>query len=335
MYYNKSLTYPVPVHPTWDIQDGSKIKVYMECPRKYFYQYVLGWHHINPSIHLIFGSAWHEALAFMYENGITTENVRTAFNDHFLPYFRQYIDPGDDEIYHPKTPDRALLALIYYAALYGDDLKENEVLEYDGQKLIELGGRINLSDEYTVSFKQDVIMRNSRGIFSLEHKTGSSSYMWEIQWELAPSTAIYSHVLYCLFNPAEISGIKYNGIFFKKTKDDLKKDDKEPFRHFDKKRCPIYKSPEQMGDMIVDLIYKLDSIKLDFDALADSKDTDTYLSCWEKRGTSCTNWGRVCEYHDFCLNWRNPLRHIDRLPMDMKVEFWNPLEEKIKVKVNI
>jgi hypothetical protein len=335
MYYNPELSYPVPVSPTWGIQDGSKIKAYQECARKYFYEYVLGWRSIHPSNHLIFGSAWHEALAHLYDNGFSAEDVNVAFRDHFLPYYRQFIDPGDDDLYHPKTPERALLALAYYAAVHRHDLSENDILEYDGKKLIEIGGQVSISNEYTVAFKQDTIMKNNRGIFSLEHKTGSSSYNWSTQWELAVSTAIYTHVLYCLFPPEEVSGIKYNATFFKKTKDDIKKDAKDPFRHFDHLRIPIYKSMAQIGTMLTNIIWWLDMISDDFDALADAKDSDPFFSCYPMSPGSCTNWGRICEYHDFCLNWQNPLRHIDRLPMDMKIDFWNPLEEDVRIKVSL
>ena len=164
MYYNPELSYPVPVSPTWGIQDGSKIKAYQECARKYFYEYVLGWRSTYPSNHLIFGSAWHEALAHLYDNGFTAEDANVAFRDLFLPYYRQFIDPGDDDLYHPKTPERALLALAYYAAVHRHDLSENDILEYDGKKLIEIGGQVSISNEYTVAFKQDTIMKNNRGI---------------------------------------------------------------------------------------------------------------------------------------------------------------------------
>ena len=118
MYYNHNASYPVPVSTTWDIQDGSKIKAYMECPRRYFYEYVLGWREDRPSNHLFFGSAWHEAMAHMYLNGFDTNTVYEAYAEHFLPYYRRFCDPGDDDLYWPKTPERAFKALAFYASYY-------------------------------------------------------------------------------------------------------------------------------------------------------------------------------------------------------------------------
>jgi len=335
MYYDPNLTYPCPTHTSWNIQDSSKIKTFMECQRKYFYEYVIGWKDERPSNHLIFGSAWHEAMAHLYTHGFSPSSIQEAFNEGFLPYYRRYIDPGEDELYFPKTPQRALMALIYYTEAWKDDLIENEVLEYNGKKLIEIGGKISISDRYSVAFRQDTILRGPRGIFSLEHKTGSSSYGWDTQWKLNPATAIYSHVLYCLFPPEEVAGIKYNGMIFKKTKDDAKKDLKEPFRHFEVIRAPIYKSTEDMASMLVNIIWWLDSISAEFSHLSQCSPGDDFLACFPQNWTACQNWGRACEYHDFCCFWRNPLKHLDRLPMGMKVEFWDPTKEPVKVEVSL
>lgn len=335
MYYNPNLSYPVPVHPTWDIQDSSKLKAFMECPRKYFYSYVIGWQNSRPSNHLIFGSAWHEAMAHLYDNGFEKDNIFDAFNSKFLPYYRKFFDPGEDDMFFPKTPARALLALVYYCDVYKDDLVENEVIKHNGKKLIEIGGKISISDKYSVAFRQDTILQGPRGIFSLEHKTGSNSYGWDSQWYLNPATAIYSHVLYCLFPPNEIQGIRYNGMMFKKTKDDLKKDDKEPFRHFEVIRVPIHKSLDDMSAMVVNIIWWLDAISGEFDQLSTCSESDPIMACYPQNWTACNNWGRTCEYHDFCCYWRNPLRHLDRLPMDMEVKHWDPTEEVVSVELSL
>lgn len=335
MYYNPDASYPVPINQSWDIQDGSKIKAYMACPRRYFYEYVLGWRLAVPSNHLAFGTAWHEAMAHLYLNGFETHHIVTAF-DKFLTSYRKTFDPGDDDLFWPKTPERAFKALAYYTSVYKNDLIENEVLEFNGQKLVEIGGKITISEDYEVCFRQDTVMRGrGRGIFSLEHKTGSPWSTWAEQWYLNPATAIYTHVLYCLFPPEEVSGIKYNGTFFKKTKDDPKKDEKEPFRHFEVQRVPIYKSPQNMGGMLVNIIYWLDLIKNDFDNLSQCFDSDSFMACYPQNWTNCSSYGRICEYHDFCTNWNNPLQHIDRLPMDMTVEFWNPLAEPVRVELTL
>ena len=70
--------------PEWDILDSSKIQSYMRCPRKYFFNHILGWSleeeeqgaleisssgllaapksEIRKSEHLVFGTAWHHSM---------------------------------------------------------------------------------------------------------------------------------------------------------------------------------------------------------------------------------------------------------------------------------
>jgi hypothetical protein len=90
-----------------------------------------------------------------------------------------------------------------------------------------------------------------------------------------------------------------------------------------------------MGSMLVNLIWWLDMIKADFVALSNSLPTDTYMACYAQNWTACNNWGRICEYHDFCSYWRNPLKRIDTIPMGMEIRFWDPTEEPVRVEVNL
>ncbi len=96
-YYDPSLNYPVPPAPSWEVQDASKIKTAMECWRKYFFEYVLGWRHDQPNVHLVFGSAWHEALAMLYLSDFSLGNVKKAYYEGFLPLYRDTFDEEDDE----------------------------------------------------------------------------------------------------------------------------------------------------------------------------------------------------------------------------------------------
>ena len=47
--------YPVPEHESWYIHDSSKIQEYLECPRMYFYRYVMGWTPDSFNNHTDFG----------------------------------------------------------------------------------------------------------------------------------------------------------------------------------------------------------------------------------------------------------------------------------------
>ncbi len=333
-YYNKTLSYPVEPNNAWNIQDSSKIKDAMTCWRGYFFKHVLGWQIDRPNIHLIFGSAWHEALAFLHLEGFENKNVREAYNKHFLPYYRQFIDPDEDEIYTPKTPERAYLALAAYVIRRQENARDYFVVHHEGKPMIEIGGKINLSNDRQMSFRMDTILKGPRGIISREHKTGSSTWNWDMQWHLSVQIGTYSHVLYCLYPEKEVAGVIVDGTFFKKTKTNPKLDAKDPFRHFEFMSVPIYKSPSTMNWWLNNTLYWLDLVEWNFDLLSQCSDKEDVLQAFQPNPESCTKYFG-CEFHSFCQAWGNPLRHIDRPPIGFKCEFWSPLDEPVKVKLDI
>lgn len=333
-YYDPSLNYPVPVSPTWNIQDSSKIKTLMECQRKYFFNYVLGWQHDRPNIHLIFGSAWHEALAMLYLSDFSVENVKRAFYEGFLPLYRASFDASDDEANMPKSPSRAFLALAAYVKRWQKKKHEYTIMRHEGIPMVEIGGTINLSDDRNIAFKMDTVMKGPHGIISREHKTGSSAWMWDLQFYLSPQVGTYSHVLYCLYPETEVRGVVVDGTIFKKTKDDAKKDAKDPFRHFEFISVPVYKSPSNMNWWMNTMLWWLDMVEWNFNTLAQCSEKDSVLRAFPPNPTGCTNWGG-CPYHDFCMAWSNPLRHCEHPPIGYHVEFWDPLKEDTRVKLEV
>ena len=332
MYYNPDLTYPVPIHSTWNTQDASKIQLMMRCPRRYFYKYVLGWQISQPNIHLIFGSAWHEAMAHLLMTDYSIPNVMIAY-EKLRTYYRQYFSEDDDEIYSPKKPERALMALAAYAKHYAGD--EFEVMEHEGQKMVEIAGTVAITPDMDLSFRQDSILQDSRGIFSREHKTASSLWNWDEQWYLSTQVGTYHFVLESLYPSEEVAGVQMNAVAFKRTKDNAKLDEKNPGRHFDFMRVNIYKQPEQMQLWYNNTIWWLELIKMNFNELANCSDSDSALFCFPQNPTDCSSYGRTCQYADFCRFWANPLQHLDRLPIGMEIDFWDPLKEEAQVELNI
>lgn len=333
-YFNPDLSYPVPVNPNWGIQDSSKVKNCMSCWRGYFFEHVLGWRIDRPNIHLIFGSAWHEAMAILHREGFNKTTVQKAFHEGFLPYYRRFIDQEDDEIYTPKTPARAYLALCAYVIKKQETEQEYELVYHNGEPMIEIGGSVSLSETRDVHFRLDTILKSSRGYISREHKTGSSTWGWELQWFLSTQIGTYSHVLYCLYPEEEVAGVVVDGTFFKKTKDDVKKDSKDPFRHFDFMSVPVYKSPSNMNQWLNTTLWWLDMIEWNFNMLSKCRDSDEVMHAFPQNPESCNNYFG-CNYHSLCMAWANPLRHVDRVPIGYRTEFWNPTEEPVKVELHL
>lgn len=304
-------------HPTWDILDSSKLTTYMDCPRRYFFEYVLAWRSDAPNNHLVFGTAWHDAMEHLLLNGYDDESVMGAF-EKFLATYRKDFPATSDDLYDPKTPERALGALGLYAERYYGDLTKYEVL------YTEIAGTVPINNDQVLYFRLDSIVREreSGRILSLEHKTGSRiSRFWTDQWPLAVPVGTYTHVMNCLYDPADVWGVKINGTFFQKNKIDFL-------------RVPVRKTLDHMKQWLWNVAWWADQIRWQFDLLSGCSPDDQVLMAFPQQPGSCTKYFG-CPYHDFCLTWPNPLAHSSEPPMGYVVERWDPSEREATHRMEI
>ncbi len=302
-------SYPVEPNPCWEIHDPSKLKEYLDCPRKYFFRHVLGWESSTPNNHLVFGEAFHRAMAYMLQTDYSVESIQIAYNAHFLPYYREHFPRSTDELFGAKTPESALFALATYGAYYPNDLTDFNVLH------VEVAGAAPVAEDRVLHFRIDAIVEDDSGVYTLEHKTGSGiSRFWTDQWDLDLQPATYTHALRCAYPDKKVRGVKINGIHFKKLKAGPK---------IDFVRLPIWKNNGQMGAWLFTVNSLLDELEWNFEQLSHCSDSDPVLNCFRMNPNSCTKYFG-CAYHDFCGAWPNPLTKIHTVPMGFEIEFWDP-----------
>ena len=244
-------------HPTWDTLDSSKLKTYMECPRKFFYRYLLGWHSNAVNNHLVFGSAWHIALEHLHNSTMNDKDIAEA-QVMFLEYYRQELPVETDNLCVPKTPLNAASSLVDYAQRFRATHREHEVL------YTELGGIVLVSDTRTMTFKCDAILRDEQGyIFALDHKTSQRRYVdWGDHWTLSTQMLTYLHALHCLYpDQEEITMLVRCAFFYKK--------DPTIFEEH-----PISKTPQQMQAWLERTNQWIDRMQVDMDILTNEDDTD-------------------------------------------------------------
>jgi len=314
---------PIPYHPAQDVLDSTKIQAYQDCPRMFFYEYMLGWRSSYPSNHLVFGSCVHKALEHVIIHGYTVESAMEAL-EIFNTDYRMVFPESTDELFWPKTPARFFDILIKYLKDYKGDKNQYTVYK------TEFGGTISLSDTHRVAFKMDTIFQdNYTGLYvSLEHKTTQANAIHQnyiVQHQMGIQCGTYNHVLNCLFPPDQVAGIVINLLCFKKTKGL-----KAGVENFILQRFPVNLSNAHMYSWLENTKRWMDLIAADREALANTTDRDDLMVCFPKNGRSCTNFNRVCTYFDLCQGWQNPLQHLERMPVDMEVNFWNPLEEELR-----
>jgi hypothetical protein len=320
----KNLTFPLPSHETWEITDSTKLQQFMDCPRSYFYTYLLGWRSERPNNHLVFGSAVHLAMEHLYKHGFGADDVITAI-DKFNKEYRKEFPEETDELFKPKTPARFIDCLVEYIMLYKNDFNKYEVL------YTEVSGSVSLDGYFILYFKMDTILREIAGglYFSMEHKTKGGDFSgyygesWKNDFPLSVQVGTYTHALYCMFPPEKVKGVKINGIGMKKTKAHL----------FDFCRLPIWKSREQMQVWQMNTINWMKQLEIEFEELYREEDSNDVMTAFPMNVRSCTKYNG-CPFHNQCLTWANPLKRCEQPPLGMKVEFWDPREQGSEEKVH-
>lgn len=320
--------------PTWKINDPTKITTFMECPRKYFYSYVLGWRREAPSNHLVFGSAWHVAMEYLLTHNYSPLSVVEGHRA-FLGEYRKVFGPETDEMFWPKTPNNALIALNAYAKRFESDLTLWNPL------YTEIAGKISLNNNLNIHFRMDSIVEHkTKGIIkSIEHKTGSNTYNWELQWPLSMQNGAYTHVLYCLFPPDMVEGVAFRGSFFYKRKGAWEKLNKgQPLGTlqppYDFMEFPAKKSLEQMQSWLWVTSWWVENILREFEYLAEVEEADPVLMAFPMNPTSCTRWFG-CEFLDFCTAWQNPLQRCHQPPLGFVENHWDPSSKPAKKTFDI
>ena len=82
-------------HSSWNIIDSTKLNAFLECPRSYFYEYILGWRSEAPNLHLEFGKAWHLAMEHLILHGYDETSIKDAylkFHEHYRSHFPELLD---------------------------------------------------------------------------------------------------------------------------------------------------------------------------------------------------------------------------------------------------
>ena len=315
---------PIPDQPSHHQLDGSKLNRFMECPRAFFYEYLLGWRNEKPNNHLVFGTAWHDAMEYLLLHGVSQHSVLEAFKKFEHSYRSTFQNPELDEMFFPKTPDRAFSALAEYALKYENDLLKYEVL------FTEISFTVAMDETRSLIGRMDSIVRHRKSgkIRSLEHKTASNFWNWEKQWPLAMQTGVYTHALYCLYNLDEVEGIIFNGVAFLKAKGT------RGGKLFDFLRVPAYRSKSQMQTWYQNTLYWMDAVENEYRILAEATESDDVLQAFPQNTTNCSKWFG-CAYKDFCNAWANPLKHCSQPPLGMIEEHWCPHDEPSTVNMTL
>jgi len=267
-------------------------------------------------------------MEYLLTHDYSPHSVIAAHNALIADY-RKTFGPETDEMFWPKTPENALFVLAAYAKEFRDDLKDWEPL------YTEIAGKININDEQVLHFRMDDIMKHryQDRVKSIEHKTGSSTWNWGLQWPLSMQNGTYTHVMFCLFPPETVEGVTFRGSIFKKGKkawEQLSQQVKLTVQPpYDFIEYPAQKSPDQMNTWLWHAQLWLDQISFCFEMLGDCKESDDVMYTFPMNPTSCTKYFG-CEFLDYCQAWQNPLQRCAEPPLGYTEEHWDPSAKPAK-----
>ncbi len=320
LYFNKD-------DRVWSVNDSSasKIQLFQDCPRKYFYQRMLGWQLLASNEHLVFGTAWHDGLEHMIRRGLTPESIGGAYGV-FLKEYRKTFTEEHDAIpsKYAKKPNDAFEALKYYQNLYQHEARERKLLH------TEVAGTVSVDDRHLIHFRLDALFETKDGLLVQEHKTASQRNNNLINgWYNKMQTGVYQHVAHMMFPDREVHGVEINAIILYKAVTTAHGKQESV-------RIPVNKSKQMMAEWLWIVRHWLGQIEWNINELTKAKESDDILSCFPKNGESCTKYFG-CEFLPYCQIWSNPLRHASEPPPGFKVKWSNlsEVEERAKKIVHL
>ena len=303
----KDLDLPVPYHETFDVHDTTKISKFMDCPRGYFFEYIMGYRPDEPNIHLVFGKAWHEGMEILMNDGLGDDALLKAAQAFQETYHKEIPPDALDVDRMQKTVDNGIRALASYCKTYRS-IDNFETL------YTEVSGVAPLSLSMVIHFKVDTIIKDQVGIWSLEHKTtGRNTQANREKWQIMPQPGTYTHALKCAFDPGLVQGTKINMAVIR-SKD-------EEFM-----RLPVRLSNPQLQLWLWEMQHWVQQLRWNFEQLVKTTPDQPVMQAFPRNPVSCSKFG--CSYPGLCEMWCNPVAKQGEVPLGYKVERWDPRERE-------
>ena len=301
---------PLPELPLYI--DSTMVVAFRQCPRKFYYEFILCRRPPGRQIDLVAGSAFAAALEAAYiDYFIHSHSHLSALRAAYLAFRRSWGD-FDEQVEAPKsskTFDRTFQAVIDYFDTYPFETDHvRPMLRHDGKPTFEFSFAVPLDLEgfplhpsghpFIYCGRFDAFGKHGDAFVIRDEKTTGKSppYFWSDQWNLRNQFLGYKWA-------AERSGFQIDevivrGITIQKTQ----------FHHVE--AVKIY------SDFLIDRF--LGQLARDLHRIVDCYNSHYFDY---DLGDACTAFGRPCAFMDPCSDpdenrWLTDFRH----------ERWNPLD---------
>jgi hypothetical protein len=312
--------------------DSTCLSAFKTCPRLYQYLYVDFWGHAEESVHLRFGQEYHSALQDYDKEraaGIPHDDAVHDVVRELLIRTADYAPNPDTKAGKYKNRNMLVRAVIWYLDEHRDDPAKTYIMQ-DGKPAVELSFRFELDwgpkaaeskDLEDVGFLQpyllcghlDRVAEFAGSLFVMDHKTSMTtlgSYYFD-QYSPNNQMSLYSFAGKVVLD-TPVKGVIINAA---QLMLDYEKSGDYGARFV---RGFTYRTPDQLGEWLVDLRYHLD--------LAKQYATAGYFP---QNDTACDKFGG-CRFRDICS--KSPQVREQFLKTDFvkleEADRWNPLKPR-------
>ena len=301
--------------------DYSSLSTYMDCPRKFLFQYQMNLRPAGKSIHLVFGSCWHYGLESTYN--LLKENANLSVMDCTINSIKAFnklwdLDGAphwkDEDLIFPKSPGHAAnMYKPYWERFLKIDTTKRKVVAVEAPFAISL-------DNYGTNLPRyigriDLILSDGEGIEIIDHKTAKAIYkITPQQFEMSFQTDGYLTAGRLFYD--KVPKITYRVALCQKSKIDF-----QPIT--------INKRSAAIDHFLSNLIHYVSRIQNDIKLLEEDKinctDRTNILTSFPRcPGNACTTFMTACSYFDLCRMRNNPLAWADKAPQGYSYDNWDP-----------
>lgn len=291
--------------------DNSTLDSMRVCPRRFYYSKVRKWKPDSDSIALLFGSAWHASMDFLWAN--PEAKIKEAFEPFQKMWSSSEFANTLEFDTFPRSPSRALEMLSKYIERYAQWLQNNvEVLDIEKPFIVPLS---ESNQKLFYIGKWDKLYREGKHIYILDHKTSSSfASSWLNSWSPNGQVDGYLYAGHMQYGDL-FKSVIIDGALVQKTSVDFK-------------RVPIERQIDMLDNWKFDVLDLIDQIQYYEDRLIEirsSKSIEPFLRTFPKCTTSCTSYYGTCPFIDLCKYVPNPeIYGKDDIPNGFAKDTWKP-----------
>lgn len=301
--------------------DYSSLSTYMECPRKFLFQYLFHFRG-RKNIHLVFGSCWHYGKEIVYQHIQAGEKltIQQATQIAIAAFNKLWLIEGakafpDEDIIFPKSPGHAANVYHKYWTRYLEEDQKHQILAVEASFALDLAQHTPGLPNYIGRLDLVQLKKRQNSLLITDHKTAKSVNQSTLPgFEMSLQTAGYMIAGFMYYD--RIPEMRYNIAMFQKT--DIK------FQRYtiNKRKLELEHYFEDICYNVQNILIELLTLEIDFQTYL--KRNDIIKSFRRNPGYACTSYFTTCGYKHICSMRNNPLLWKDRPPKGFIINEWDP-----------